>query len=252
MLLLGVIARNWFPPFRLLFIPSSVIAGFIGLAIFQLAPVAIRPQLDSLGESLSAWPSFLIAVIFAGMLLGGNKQRTKGIASRVGRQGLMVWIIVLGETTIGLLVTAILIAPFFDVPNSFGMLIETGFAGGHGTAGAMGDVFRHPMIAFPEGRDLGMLVATAGLIYGLVSGLLLINIGIRKGWASTNREASADNESAQPQPEEPNQTTNKSIGTARIGSDVIDPLLLQLIWDHACPWDWHAIALVRGVAGPST
>ncbi|MEC8475455.1 MAG: sodium/glutamate symporter, partial [Planctomycetota bacterium] len=105
-----------------------------------------------------------------------------GRLTRVGREGLMVWVIVLGQTTVGLLVTWLLIKPFFDVPNSFGMLIETGFAGGHGTAAAMGQVFEHPAIQLRGGTDLGVLVATVGLVYGLATGMVWVNLGYRKGW----------------------------------------------------------------------
>ena len=116
------------------------------------APTDDEPsRAAELAKVLSGWPGPLIAIVFAAMLLqppasnvsdrSGAQASSGSQASRVGRQGLMVWIIVLGETFVGLLVTWLLIQPRFDLPNSFGFLIETGFAGGHGTAAAMGQVF---------------------------------------------------------------------------------------------------------------
>lgn len=221
LLLVGVVARSCIKPLRWLYIPSSVIAGFIGLAVVQLAPGTLAGPFAEIAGTLKEWPSFLIAVVFAGMLLERKPSGTSNTLSRVGRQGLMVWIIVLGETTVGLIATWLLIKPFFDIPNSFGMLIETGFAGGHGTAGAMADVFAHPAINFPAGGDLGMLMATGGLVYGIISGLLWINLGVRRGWVSkTITEQTSTTLDNQP----------ISIGTARIGGEIIDPLLLQLVW----------------------
>ena len=183
LLLLGVGLRLRFSIFRWLYIPASVLAGMLGLLITQInLSATVTAHTSDWTETLKGWPSFLIAVIFAGMLLERKPAPWRKSISRVGRQGLMVWVIVLGETAIGLIATWLLIKPFFDVPHSIGTLIETGFAGGHGTAAAMGQVFKHPTIQLDSGLDLGILIATCGLLYGLISGIFWINIAVRRGW----------------------------------------------------------------------
>lgn len=174
-----------FSIFERIYIPASVIAGVLGLLLVSL----IRPQLldstlleplDQLLGSLRGWPGYLIAIVFAAMLLQPPSSQRGGSSVRaVSCEALMVGVIALGQTAIGLLLTACLIQPFYDVPNSFGMLIETGFAGGHGTAAAMGQVFATPELAFPVGLDLGLLMATIGLVYGTLSGIVLINVVLR-------------------------------------------------------------------------
>ncbi len=221
LLLVGVVLRQNIPVFRWLYIPASVIAGFAGLAFliyFQQAADGVWA--DELGAVLSSWPGWLIAVVFAGMLLERKQKSNDESVSRVARQGIMVWVIVLGETAIGLLATWLLIKPFYDVPNSIGMLIETGFAGGHGTAAAMGEVFADPQIGLAGSKDLGMLMATFGLVYGIVTGILWINLGVRKGWI----EKSALEKKPAKDPE------GEPIGHAKVSSETIDPLLLQVIW----------------------
>ncbi|MCG8651162.1 MAG: sodium:glutamate symporter, partial [Pirellulales bacterium] len=195
LLLIGVTLRLSFDIFRWLYIPASVIAGLVGLFFVQTTlglgldpsaddfqPAPLVQQVDSWRATLKAWPKFLIAVVFAGMLLERKPSPVRESVSRVGRQGLMVWIIVLGQTAVGLLATWWFIQPYHKVPNSVGMLIETGFAGGHGTAAAMGRVYASEGIDFASGADLGILMATGGLIYGVVTGILWINIGLRRGW----------------------------------------------------------------------
>ncbi|EMI18384.1 sodium/glutamate symporter [Rhodopirellula maiorica SM1] len=93
----------------------------------------------------------------------------------------------------------------------------------------MGEVFAHESIALVGGRDLGILMATAGLVYGMISGIGWINLGARRGWFPTNRLAhnaplldSAKTEVAAP-PRVP-------IGYATIRSETLDPLLLQALW----------------------
>ncbi|WP_149497984.1 sodium/glutamate symporter [Roseiconus lacunae] len=254
LLLMGVVARHFIKPLRWLFIPGSVVAGFIGLAVVQLllhsnfnfpnsdlphsGGNSFRDWAQHLANDLSGWPGPLIAVVFAAMMLqsaessGGPMDRST--SSRVARQGLMVWIIVLGESFVGLLATALVIQPMMDVPNSFGMLIEAGFAGGHGTAGAMGVVFSSDAVGLDAGLDLGMLMATCGLVYGVISGILWINLGSRRGWFASvtngvHDEGSGDAGDEPPKSDVP-ATKQKPIGYQVIAPESIDPLLLQAMW----------------------
>lgn len=231
LLLAGVVLRVHLPLLRWLYIPASVIAGAIGLVVLQ-SLVRVETSLPAVAadaaemiETLHSWPGWLIAVVFAGLLLERRSGLRRENVGRALREGLMVWIIVLGQTAVGLLVTWLIIQPFYEVPNSLGMLIETGFAGGHGTAAAMGEVFAHPTIDLESGLALGTLMATAGLVYGVVSGIVWINIGMRAGWTRLAPRESPPlevNVEIAPQP--------SPLGFEVIDRDVVDPLLLQMVW----------------------
>lgn len=231
LLIVGVVLRHRLPLFRWLFIPASVVAGFVGLLVVQLGLRIGDGWVDwtAVSQELSSWPGWLIAVVFAGMLLERKPVSAKDSFIRVGRQGLMVWIIVLGQTAIGLLATWLLVQNFYDVPNSFGMLIETGFAGGHGTAAAMGEVFAHPSVQLVGGKDLGMLMATGGLVYGIVTGILWINVGVRRGWVSKKTITASDFDSATDKRLQASNSQLIPIGYCRIDKETIDPLLFQVL-----------------------
>lgn len=229
LLLLGVGLRQRVRWLRLLLIPGSVVAGFLGLGFVSLLAGwggEAAEWADALCSQLAGWPGPMIAVVFAAMMLqqpgGGRQTRDAAAAGRVAREGLMVWIIVLGQTMVGLWATWWLIQPRYDVPNSFGILIETGFAGGHGTAAAMGQVLRSEEVGLAAGLDLGLLMATCGLVYGVVSGIFWINIASRRGWLSGLSDSPArdrgDHHGAEP------------IGFATVSTEAIDPLLLQVVW----------------------
>lgn len=224
LLLVGLLLRVAIPLFRWLYVPASVIAGGVGLLAVSWAQDREQPLarlVSTAAERWQDWPGVLIAVVFAGMLLERQPATVGSSLRRAGREGLMVWIIVLGQTAIGLLATWLVIQPLYQppVPDAFGMLIETGFAGGHGTAAAMGEVFRTPQVGMEAGLDLGVLMATIGLVYGIVSGVVWVNIGVRRGWTGRSRLQTAD------QP-----TAAASLGRAVVRGDLIDPLLIQAVW----------------------
>ena len=91
----------------------------------------------------------------------------------------------------GLWLTWLVLKPLFGVRHSFGMLLETGFAGGHGTAAAMGLVLQSPAVGMDNGGDLGIMMATVGLIASVTTGIMYINVAARQGWVKT-RERLAD------------------------------------------------------------
>lgn len=60
--------------------------------------------------------------------------------------------------------------------------MATGFYGGHGTAAAVGAIYKEH--GYPEFFDLANVSATVGLVGGIVLGMVLINWGTRKGYTN--------------------------------------------------------------------
>ncbi|MEX0886137.1 MAG: sodium/glutamate symporter [Phycisphaeraceae bacterium] len=245
MLAVGFALRVGLRPLQALFIPASVVGGLVGFAAIQagLRIDATAEASQTLAAMLRGWPGLLIAVVFSGLLLERSGKRISEAAGRAARQGVMVWIIVLGQVFLGLLATWLFVLPFHDVPASFGQLIETGFAGGHGTAAAMGAIFTD-QLDFPEGQDLAYFFATFGLIYGVISGIVMVNIGIRRGW-TRSRHARLTVIQGMENAREPTPAAY-----ARVRSEVIDPLVFQaLILAGAFALGWGLQTLFTIVAG---
>lgn len=204
--------------FQTLYIPAAILGGLIGLvlspSILGLIPAGTIAE-------FRAWPGWLISVIFAGLLLERPGRSFRDSIRLAARQGIMVWIIVLGEITLGVALTWLVVRSFYDVPFSFGQLIEAGFAGGHGTAAAMGEVYK--AVGFLEGVDLGFFVATVGLIFGVVSGVAYVNIGVRRGWTRAGDVQIPNVSGLESRYEE------SPIGVAKVRSEVLDPLVFQLL-----------------------
>ncbi len=188
---LGFLLRVRLRLLQILYIPSAAIAGVLGFAAVQggLHMGAAGEVTQTIMKELAVWPSWLIAVVFAGLLLERPSEKGFAEALRRGvRSGILAWIIILGQIAIGLLVYMMVVRPVTpSVPASFGQLLEVSWAGGHGSSAAMGEVYRGQ--DFPEGRDLAFFLATVGLVYGVLSGLVLVNIAIRRGWTAKGKMA---------------------------------------------------------------
>lgn len=189
LLLVGSLARASVPGLRRSALPASLIGGIVGLAL-SLAAVQAAPFVpqvatfaDDARSTMRAWPGFLVALVFAGLLLERSSARPSKAMRNAVREGVVVWIIVLGQVVLGLLAALLVIAPATGAPVVFGQLIEIGFAGGPGTAAAMGAIFDEAG-TFPGGRDLAMFMASAGILYSVVSGTVFVAIARRRGWTA--------------------------------------------------------------------
>jgi Na+/glutamate symporter len=186
LLFVAVILRLKINFLRRAFIPASLIAGLIGLA---LGPYALGLFPGEIRSSMAALPSTLIVIVFATMLIGEKHTNLKEAFKQcapVFFQGYMYSFAQLGFTC---LLTALIFTPVFGTNPLFGTVVEIGFLGGHGTAGGMSGIFTS--LGWPAGSDVGQTTATIGLIAGIFGGLILINIGVKKKY--TKFLVAADN-----------------------------------------------------------
>jgi len=70
-----------------------------------------------------------------------------------------------------------------DANPLMGCLIEVGFEGGHGAASIIGESFNK--LGFPNGLDLGLAMATMGLLSSSILGSIFIFIGRTLGLSDT-------------------------------------------------------------------
>lgn len=177
-----------------LFLPSSIIAGFLALL---LGPDALgRVTSSFLDESslfynglipefiLDVWsplPGMFINLVFAALFIGKAVPSVKKVWHTAGPQIVMGQVVSWGQYVVGLLLTLLVLTPFFGMNPLAGGLIEIAFVGGHGTAAGLTDTFTD--LGFPEGLDLSLGLATVGILVGVLAGILIINIAHRKGIA---------------------------------------------------------------------
>ncbi|MCD8509685.1 MAG: sodium:glutamate symporter [Bacillus sp. (in: Bacteria)] len=178
-----------------IFLPSSVIAGFIALL---LGPEALGRILGELGMQpdflshgifteniINVWsefPGLLISVIFATLFIGKKIPNIKKIWNIAGPQISYGQTVAWGQYVFGLLLAITILTPIFGISPMAGALIEIGFEGGHGTAAGLADTFEE--LGFAEGADLAVGLATIGVVTGVIIGIVLINFAVRRSETS--------------------------------------------------------------------
>ena len=193
LLLLGKWMRVKIGWVQKLFLPSSILAGFIALALGpqvlgRLAETWNIPWLADGGvfteQILDVWkvlPGLLISVVFAALFLGAPVLSPRKVARLAGPQLSVGLAYATGQYIIGIGLTLLVLTPLFGLHPAAGALIEAAFEGGHGTAAGMKQVFED--FSFEGGSDLALALATVGLVSGIIIGVAVINWAVRKGKA---------------------------------------------------------------------
>jgi len=190
-LLLGKIIRVKIKVLQNLFLPSSIIGGFIALllgpqVLGKLMNVFVADDhflasgimTDTIVNVWAELPGLMINVVFASLFLGAVIPKMSQIWTYGGPQLALGWAIGWGQYVIGLLLVIFILTPFFDIPPIAGALIEVAFEGGHGTAAGMASTFEE--LGFAEAFDLAIGLATVGVLSGVIFGIILINWAVRR------------------------------------------------------------------------
>src|SRR5699024_3365031 len=133
------------------------------------------------GEVIEVWktlPGLMISIVFATLFIGSTIPSIPKIWRLAGPQISFGWAIGWGQYVVGVLLAILVITPFFGLPPLAGALIEIAFEGGHGTVAWLVGIFEK--LDFPEVYDLSIGLATVGLLFGLVIGIILIKWEVRR------------------------------------------------------------------------
>ena len=177
LLLIGQTLRAKVKLIQKMFIPPSLIAGLLGLA---LGPNGLGwlPFSDQLGT----YAGILIAVVFAALPFSSSNAPIKEIVRTTGPMWAYAQLgMLLQWGIVGLFGLTIIKWIWPNLNDAFGVMFPTGFYGGHGTAAAIGAAFEG--LGWEDARSLGMMTATVGVVIAIGIGLIFIK------WATRNKHA---------------------------------------------------------------
>lgn len=189
LLLIGTFLRAKVKLFQSLYLPASVIGGFIGIIISP--EILGRFSNYSISEewikTYSLLPGILSVPIFAAIPLGMFLNENKNIKSMYPSKVLICFGLFqcasMSQSAIGYATNMFFskINPQLNMYRTFGYELSAGFAGGHGLAAATGKLlegFGIPQWEIAQG--VALTTATIGLIGGIVFGIIFINLAVRK------------------------------------------------------------------------
>ena len=218
-MLAGFFVLQLIRPLQRLFLPASLIGGLIALILGQQCLGCIE-----IPESFSAFSNVLIAPIMAALMFGVtiSRDRVVGYFDYICvEQGIYGMQMALG-TLIGMIFGGI----WTGLPTGWGSLAQFAFQGGHGNAAAAGEAYLEYGI---EGNiSIGMVLATSGLIVAMTFGMIIVNIGVRRGWASYVQDAAGQPDAyyGGPLPED----KRTPVGHLTTSSIAINHLAFQSSW----------------------
>jgi ESS family glutamate:Na+ symporter len=174
LLLAGTLIRRWVGIAQRLMLPASVTAGFLGLLLGPEG-VGVLPFSDQLGT----YASVLIAVIFACLALSDD-MGLRGFGRSTAAFSSYSMAMYALQVGLGMVLAYVLFVPVFGTPEGFGLLLFGGWAGGFGSAAAIGSVFEQA--GWQEASSLAFTSATVGLLVGVIGGIIWANWGARRGY----------------------------------------------------------------------
>ncbi len=176
LLLVGQFLRAKLKIFQKLLIPSALIGGFIALALGPKGYGILK-----LSSSFGTYAAVFIIIIFAATPIGDKPSKEAMSGPILGGMFFNITGIAVLQYAIGMFVTMYGLKYIYpNLPEQFGLMMATGFYGGHGTAIAVGNALEnlgvHNMV------DFGNTCATIGIVGGIIFGVTIINWGTRKGY----------------------------------------------------------------------
>ena len=152
-------------------IPTSLIAGFLGLAVSVVSTYVFKYTIFD-RNFLSQLIYHLMGIGFISMAL---KEKKKKQSKAIFNTGFAIINTYAWQAIIGFGVSLLLIATIFpDLFPLSGMLLPLSFAQGPGQANNIGMIWEE--YGFTDGGNVGLTMATIGFIWAFAGGIPLINI----------------------------------------------------------------------------
>ncbi|HIY79097.1 MAG TPA: hypothetical protein IAA42_01495 [Candidatus Olsenella excrementavium] len=229
LLLVSHVIRTRVKLFQNLYIPAPLIAGFLGLFLGHQF-MNVLPFSDSISD----YAGVLISVVFGTMFLGERRKVSFGsMVKKAGDSFFVNGAAEIAQFGIFILIGVLVLPLIFPgINESFGLMLPAGFAGGHGTAAAMGGVFAEH--GWDEATSIGQAFATIGLLGGIVFGVALVNLGTRKGYTRVLKKV-------EELPEEMRVGLNPPEKRESLGEDTVNSISMDSL-------TWHG-ALVLATTG---
>lgn len=192
MLLLGMLLRTKISFLKNMLVPSSVVAGLIGLIVMNTGLVV-----DTDAEMYTSMVTFLFTLTFISIGLTSSSSPSKpgysaGKEVAKGSIGMaMIWNTLYALTPAIGAVVLLLIGGYFGMDTFYGLMLPFSFAQGPGQAATFGSIFEQ-QYGIENAVMVGLTFAVIGYIACFLIGVPLAKYGIKKGLAKNFDKGNMD------------------------------------------------------------
>jgi ESS family glutamate:Na+ symporter len=160
-------------------IPNAITAGLLLMLFYNVA----GPRLGLDTGRLEALAYHLLNLSFVAMTLRRPAEKHPQTRLRAFSIGISLLTHYAVQATIGLVLTFVFIWTLMpDLFPTFGFLLPLGFSSGPGQAFAIGQGWQR--FGFSGAGSIGLTFAALGYLWACFGGIVLINRGLRRGWAT--------------------------------------------------------------------
>lgn len=205
--------ERYVPLFKKYFIPTAIVAGFIGL----LAGPQMLNLVPFSGDHLSVIVYHLMSVAFIALALKRPKREKSTEAVKTGLFIVSGYVV---QGLVGFGLSLFLTYTFFPrLFPAFGMLLPLGYGQGAAQAFSMGRQWEAD--GFANGGNIGLSVAALGLLWSCIGGIPLMNYLIRVKKILPARSGGASRSAPAPKETEEEEVSAESFTTQLVLIGVI-------------------------------
>lgn len=222
LLLIGFELRKRITILQRYFIPTSLIAGTIGMFFSESWLGEVTPVYIPFSSGIGQWSGVLVIVVCATMFLSLE-------LNQVGRDGMattfMAGVAHQGQLAVGLGIAALFGLLGSTLPYQFGYMGVWGFYAGHGNATTVGNIIQDAGL-WDDAVGVGVTFATIGILCGVILGMVIINMGAKRGLTHVKMSFADMDEGERTGYIRPEKRVSVGNGVTNVSS--LDPLAFQL------------------------
>lgn len=188
LLLIGLFLRSRVKVLQKLFIPVAVVAGLVGLVLGSEVLGKFCPFYIHWSDNVSSFANPLLAILFVTQFI------SLSFNSKMIKKCTLLFCI--STSVIGVQVlSAMGMGRLFGLPDGAALLPFGAFYGAHGIPQVIAGIYDTVGYwNYDEASAFGTTYATIGMLYGIIVGILILNIGIRRGWVSAEKSGNLSEE----------------------------------------------------------
>lgn len=182
LLIAGVVIREIIPALQKVLLPASLIGGVLGLILGQqvlgiIAIPSVFSEIPSIGMRI------IMACVPLGVTVSAKRiyQHLDFTFSNMTVYGF--------QMIFGLLLGSFFIRFWPSLPEGWGLMGVAAYFGSHGTIPVVSEAI-DPSGSFGA-QSIGMVMATLGILFAMIPGMIIANYGTRKGWCTFTHDISA-------------------------------------------------------------